>query len=167
MIRKFLLERCDLEDLRNPIVCEGVKYWQVLCRGRPYPSRADVAPGGMRRILSNTVIVRILDGGADYEYRIAGEAHVMSHGVPLQGRKMSELGLDTDYRPFLKSLYDWVTQTHSPCGIRAGMNVSDNRPPLYRSESAFLPLGPDESLIDHILVFTVYNINLLTAPALQ
>lgn len=168
MIRKFLLDRCALEDLRNPIVCEGVAYWKNLCYGRSYPSRVDVAPSGMRRLLSNTVIVRILDGGADYEYRIAGEAHVVSHGTPLQGRRMSHLdALDADYRPFLKSLYDQVVRTHTPYGVRAAISVSDDHPSLYNSESAFLPLGPSETEVDHILVFTVYNIDSLTASATQ
>lgn len=166
MSLEFLIDRIALDEIQSPIVRDGVSYWQSLCRGRAYPARADVAPSGMRKLLANAALVRVLDDGADYEYRIAGEAHVMSHGIPLQGKKMSELdGLDPAYRPVLKSLYDRVTESHAPYGVRGAIKAADGAPVHYKSESAFLPLGPDEATIDHILVFTVYEGTSHVSPA--
>ena len=158
MSLEFLVDYISVDDIQNPIVRAGIAYWQGLCRGRAYPARPDVSPSGMRKFLANTALVRVIDDGADYEYRIAGEAHVMSHGIPLQGKKMSELdGLDPAYRPVLKSLYDTVAKSHAPQGVRGAIKAADGAPVHYKSESAFLPLGPDEKTVDHILVFTVYE----------
>src|ERR1041385_8524565 len=70
-------------------VREGVTYWRRIRGPRRFPSRADVNPRDMTNILRNAVLMRVIDCGADYEYRIVGDAHTVAHGFCMQGKRLS------------------------------------------------------------------------------
>ncbi len=36
------------------------------------PARSELSPRDVRAILHNIVLIRVIDGGRDYEYRIVG-----------------------------------------------------------------------------------------------
>jgi hypothetical protein len=153
----YTRERVALDAVEDPIVRDGIAYWRSLCRGRAFPARADVTPHAMKKLLSHTIITRVVDGGTDYEYRIVGQVHVDIHPIPLQGGRLMKLeGLGTPYRTLLKSLYDEVVQTRAPISNRAAMKAADGGPAGLRSVSAFLPLGDSDAAVDHVLVFATY-----------
>ena len=45
-----------------------------------FPPRAEMSPRDMADMLRNTVLVRVLDGGEEFEFRIVGDAMVVAQG---------------------------------------------------------------------------------------
>jgi hypothetical protein len=153
----YVRERVALDAVEDPIVRDGVTYWRSLCRGRAFPARADVTPHAMRKLLSHTIIARVVDGGVDYEYRIVGQVHVDFHKTPMQGSSlMTTKGFRAPYRTFLKSIYDEVVENRAPACSRSAVKMTESGSEHLHSESAFLPLGEDDKAVDHVLVFAVY-----------
>jgi hypothetical protein len=144
-----------LDEIESPVVRRGYEYWLRLRDARPWPARTDMAPRDMSPLLRNIVLLRVLD--ADYEFRIVGDAHVISHGFSMQNRKVSEID---DYSPgygaVLRTLYDHATHRRAPFAFRGWMERGGQNKQYIYSESVFLPLGPDAQTIDHILNFSVY-----------
>jgi hypothetical protein len=146
-----------LDKLESPIVRQGLDYWQKLRGQRPYPSRAEMTPRDLTNILRHVVLLRVIEGGADYEYRIVGDAHVISHGFSMQGLRVSDVDkFSPGYGPVLKSLYDHTLRRRDAYAFRGWMERGERQKQYIYSESIFMPLGPDEKIIDHVLNFSVY-----------
>jgi len=148
----------SLDTVESPILRQGIDYWRRLRGERRYPSRQDLMPRDLAPLLRHIVLIRLLEGGADYEYRIVGDAHVQSHGFSMQGQRLS--GIDhysPGYGPVLKSLYDRAVRRRDVYAFRGWMERGIQPRRYIYSESAFMPLGPDETTIDHVLNFSVYS----------
>ena len=149
--------RIALSEIDSPVLQLGVAYWRSLCGERKIPSRGDVAPRGLSSLLRNTALLRVVDSGMDYDYRIVGDAYVMAHGVSFQGKLWSETDtLSPGYHAMIKSIYDRVVRKAEPVAIRGWIERSSQQSEPIYSEYVFLPLGTDGATVDHILVFAVY-----------
>ena len=147
-----------LDAIESPIVRQGVEYWRALKGERSYPARSDMKPREMAPLLRNIVLLRLIDGGADYEYRIVGDAHVISHGFSMQGLKVSDVDrFSPGYGPVLKSLYDRAVRKREVYAFRGWMERGEKTKQYIYSESVFMPMGPDEATVDHVLNFSVYT----------
>jgi hypothetical protein len=146
-----------LDQVEAPVLRAGVGYWKRLRGARKYPSRGDVSPRDLVGLLRNTVLIRVLDGGGDYEYRIVGDAHVTAHGFSAQGQTLSQLNdLAPGYGMVLKGLYDYPVRTGLPLALRGWISKGEDESEFVYSESVFLPLGADDETVDHVLNFSVY-----------
>ncbi len=146
-----------LEAIESPIVRLGVDYWNRLRGARRYPSRQEMTPRDLAPLLRNLVLIRLVAGG-DYEYRIVGDAHVISHGFSMQGLKVSDVDkFSPGYGPVLKSLYDRAVRKREVYAFRGWMERGEKHKQYIYSESVFMPMGPDEATIDHVLNFSVYT----------
>ena len=93
-----------LDKLESPIVRQGLDYWLKLRGDRLYPSRSEMAPRELASLLRHVVLLRVVAGGADYEYRIVGDAHVISHGFNMQGMRVSDVDkFSPGYSPFSRA----------------------------------------------------------------
>jgi hypothetical protein len=146
------------DAIESPILKQGLDYWRVLKGERSYPARTDMKPRDLTPLLRNIVLMRLIDGGADYEYRIVGDAHVISHGYTMQGLKVSDIDrFSPGYAPILKSLYDRAVRKRDVFAFRGWMERGEKTKQYIYSESLFMPMGPDEATIDHVLNFAVYT----------
>jgi hypothetical protein len=146
-----------LDAVESPILQQAIAYWRRLKRERTYPSRQEMTPRELAPLLRHVALIRLLDDG-DYEYRIVGDAHVQSHGFSMQGRKVSEIDrYSPGYGPVLKSLYDRAVRRRDVYAFRGWMERGEQNKQYIYSESVFMPLGPDEATIDHVLNFSVYT----------
>jgi hypothetical protein len=152
------LSQCiPLEEVDNSILCQGITLWGQLCSGRRFPARAEITPRELKPILRNTTLLRVIEGGRDYEYRIVGDAYVMAHGVSFQGRKWSETGqFSPGYHDAVKPVYDLVVSTGSPVATRGWIDKGKGAGERVYCEYVFLPLGTEEQGVDHILAIAVY-----------
>jgi len=114
------LSRCiALIDIDSPIVRQGAGYWSGLCRGRRFPARGDVSPRELKALLRNITLLRVIEGGRDYEYRIVGDAYVMAHGRSFQGLKWSQTAqFSPGYHAAIKPVCDSVVRTGNPIATR-------------------------------------------------
>jgi hypothetical protein len=146
----------DVSDIEQEIPKLGVDYWRTLRRERKYPSRADVNPRGLGRLLRNTMLIGVIGGGKDYEFRVVGDAPVVALGNNFQGRHLSELDHIGNMRgETCRRLYGAVVKSGEPRAIRGCMASNLRMQIPIQCEGVFLPLGPDESTVNYILGFTV------------
>ena len=146
-----------LEAIDSPVLKQGLVYWQGLRAGRKFPLRGDITPRGLGGLLRNALLLRVIDSGRDYEYRIVGDAHVLAHGVSVQGKLWSQVNdAQSAHRQMNKVTYDRVVQSGEPVALHSWMERDSNRRQLIYREAVYLPLGADEETVDHILGFSVY-----------
>ncbi len=147
----------SLDDLDNAVVRTGAAYWRALKAGRKLPARSQLRPRDMIGILRNIVLLKVIDGGKDYEYRITGDVHVQAYGLPFQDMRISQIvAMAPEFGGMMHGLYEHVRVTADPFAVRGwvGREIPDARFVYY--ESVFLPLGEDGENVDHILVVSMY-----------
>jgi hypothetical protein len=147
----------SIDTLHDNLVRLGAAYWRGLRGARRFPARDEISPRAMIAFLRNIALVRVIDGGADYEYRIAGDAHIAAFGAAFQGVRLSKIeAAAPDYGRVTRATYEHVRNTAEPLCIRGwvGQDAPDSR--FTYHESAFLPLGPREEYVDHLLIVSAY-----------
>ncbi len=146
-----------IDEVENPLVRVGVNYWRQLRGTRHLPDRARLSPRDMTGILKNIVILRVLDAGKDYEYRLVGDNQVQAYGFNFQNLKIGQIiAVAPEFGKMMYGIYEHVRATRDPFVVRGwiGKEVPDSR--FVYHESAFLPMGADGETVDHILVVSVY-----------
>jgi hypothetical protein len=135
-------------------VSAGVQYWSALKGARPFPSRNELVPGKMAKFLRNIVLVRVIDDGADYEYRVVGDAHVQAQGFNFRHMRLKEIEAKRiDFAT--RATYEHVRTTGLSFAVRGwiGRRVPQSR--FSYHETAFLPLG-ENGKVDHLLIVSTY-----------
>jgi hypothetical protein len=146
-----------LDDVENPLVRVGVAYWRSLRGAKSLPARAQLMPRDMSGILRNIVILRVIDGGKDYEYRVVGDNQVQSYGFNFQNLRISQIvAVAPEFGKLMLGIYEHVRSTAEPFAVRGwiGKDVPDAR--FVYHESVFLPLGADGKTVDHELIVSAY-----------
>ena len=159
-------EQVALEDIENPAVRLGASYWQLLRGDRRHPARGELRPRDMAGVLHNMMLVKVLDGGADFEYRIVGNAQVQAYSAQFQGRRISDIAKNWPvFCRTVSSVYTHVFQSDQPFAIRgrAGRDFPDAK--FDRSEHVFLPLGDSDDTVDHLLIYSSFAMRPATEGA--
>jgi hypothetical protein len=143
-------------EVQNPMLRKAFELWNGLKVARRFPARTEITPRNMVEFLRNTVLVRVLDGGKDFQFRIVGDAIVEVQGESFQGMTTAEIDARIPgYGVMLKSIYRQVCKTGEPMAFR-GWFVQPKTKIAFFHESLILPLGPDDATVDHILIVGVY-----------
>lgn len=146
-----------LDQIESATAREVVDYWRGLRGQRRFPARGDVTPKALKRLLRHIMLLKVIDGGADYEYRIVGDVQVQAYGESFLNKTLSEVGLKhPKFAEGMKIFYDGVRMGGEPFGYRGwiGRDMPDTR--FSYHECAFFPLGASDEAVDHILVVGVY-----------
>jgi len=146
-----------LDEIENPLVRVGVSYWRSLRGAKNFPARSQLMPRDMTGILRNIVILRVLDGGKDYEYRLVGDNQVQAYGFNFQNLRISQIvSAAPELGRLMHGIYEHVRTTAEPFAVRGwiGKEVPDAR--FVYHESVFLPLGADGNTVDHELIVSAY-----------
>lgn len=147
----------SIDEIESEAVRGVVDLWQSLRDGRRFPARDALAPRTLKRLIRHVMLLRVIDGGADYEFRIVGDVQVQAYGTSFLGMKLSEVA--REYPKFAegkKIFFDGVRMGRDPFGYRGwiGKDMPDTRYSYH--EMALLPLGSSDDIVDHILVAGVY-----------
>jgi hypothetical protein len=114
----------------------------------------------MAWILRDMILVKIIDGGADYEYRIVGDAQVQAFSIPLQGRRISEIAVTAPWFSQIATVtYEYVRRSGEPLAIRGRTGSEFPEARFVYHESVFLPLGANDAAVDHILIVSTNVFN--------
>ncbi|MEX0837938.1 MAG: PAS domain-containing protein [Parvibaculum sp.] len=136
-----LLDAPVLPELRHLLA-----YWESKRGTRAYPDRADIRPEEFRRLLPHIGIVEVLDGGADFRFRLFGEELFKITGFDRKGEKFSEMKAAPDSK-----LTDEVMRTRWSETMRAVLQLGGPlslKTPMARTEGE----GPLEM---HVLLLPV------------
>ena len=112
----------DLEVIPRPdlrILDDFVLYWDRKRAGRMAPRPADIVPSELSGHLPNSVIVDVLDDGADFRYRFIGEHLIESVGRDATGHRFSGLYQDQpEALAELRSIFNIPLRRKSPSYMR-------------------------------------------------
>jgi hypothetical protein len=150
-------ELITLEALENPIVRRGADYWLSLRGTKCFPARDDVNLREIGSILSHMMLITVIEGGADFELRVVGDAIAWALRVPVHKRRLSDIGSEAPKfaeRNF--KFYRSVVESRMPLAIRTNFGLDSPELKFTNVEAAVLPLGPREDVVDHLLAFASY-----------
>jgi hypothetical protein len=153
-----VFEFAPIEDIRSPILQTGFAHWKSLCGERRFPARHQLRPHAIAGALNHLVLAKVLDDGADFEFRIVGDTSARSFHVPRQGRKLSEIGLAEPLQAMrLAGLYACCVRSKAPVYVRGTIGHDATAAKFTHFDAIVLPMGPDDDTVDHILGFGVYE----------
>jgi hypothetical protein len=145
-----------LPNIENPLVQKALGIWENARGARSMPARADMSPRVMSGLLRNTVLIRVIGAGDEFEFRIVGDAIVQAQGASLQGMTMAQIDLVLPgYGSTLHNAYRHAYRKRRAAAYSGWyMREADGRSMFH--ESLVMPLGDDGETVDHILVVGVY-----------
>jgi hypothetical protein len=145
-----------LSELENGLTQKAYGVWQNARGERLMPSRAGMSPRVMSGLLRNTVLVRVIGAGDEFEFRIVGDAMVQAQGASLQGMTMAEIDLVLPgYGTILHHAYSNAYRKRAPFAYR-GWYVREADGHAMFHESLVMPLADDGETVDHILIVGAY-----------
>jgi hypothetical protein len=152
-----LPETLTFDELENPHVRLGANYWLARRGERRFPSRKDLNPRDFAAALPYMSLVKVIDGGADFEHRIVGDHCVKALRIPAQNRRFKEIELVAPKliaisRPF----FERVVQTRLPVVSRTRSDFTRPDVNFTHIDTVFLPLGDSDDAVDHILTFSSF-----------
>jgi hypothetical protein len=146
-----------LDKLESPVVKQGADYWNALRGTRRYPARKDLHPRELTPILRNLLLIKVVDGGADFEFRIVGDVQMQTYALPFTGKRLSEFASsDAAYCYILRGFFGHVREFGEPIAVRGHMGRAFSNVRFSYCESMFLPLGESDDAVDHLLGFSAY-----------
>ncbi len=141
-----------LADIENPIVRKSLDVWERLRADRQMPARADMSPRALLGVLANTALLRVIDGGDEFEFRIVGDQIAVQQGMVLQGKKMAEIdAILPGYGALLKRIYRDGFDARKPLAFRGWYTRPMDNHPFFH-EVVLLPVGEDGETVDHLFV---------------
>ncbi len=140
--------------------CEGLlrefyEYWDAKRGSRAMPSRADMDPIDIPRLLPYVFLVDVLDEGADFRYRLVGGGIHTHVGSDLTGRRLSEV-VENCSQEDLLDFYREVLHGRAPCRRRLAYTTPTARLTRYY-DALVAPLSPDGEGVDMLFGIAVYE----------
>jgi len=141
-----------LDALENPLVVKGLAAWQAARGSRRLPAKADLTPRAMVEFLKNTALLRVVDGGEEFVFRVVGDQIAVQQGAPMQGKTMAEIdAMLPGHGAVLKRIYQGVMTAGVPLAFRGWyLRPADKHP--FCHEVVILPVADDGETIDHLFV---------------
>jgi hypothetical protein len=149
-------QKIDPSEVQNPLTRKALDKWNRLRGERRFPSRRDAQPRELSSLLRNISLVRVVQGGADFEFRVLGDAIIQSQTGLQTGMTTNELeDRYPGYGILFRNLYRLVCDTREPHAYRGFYERNADKRSFYH-ESLMLPLGENDGVVDHILIVGVY-----------
>lgn len=104
------------EDIDLPPLVFLLRHWQGLPRHTeiPFPHWHAIDPLNLREALGHVALIDVVDGGADFSYRLYGTRIVERYGSDLTGRRVSETDGGSYAAAFLMAIYRAVLTRREP-----------------------------------------------------
>jgi hypothetical protein len=154
---ELLGQLTTIDQIGNPLLQKALALWTERKGERAFPSREDMTPRAMAAFLRNAALVKVIDGGRDYQFRVVGDAITEIQGNSFQGLTLGEIDKQLPgYGSLLRPTYDLQLARGGPVAFRGHIR----RSPVNRAffhETVTLPLGADGVHIDHILVVSAHT----------
>lgn len=141
-----------LGELEHPLVCKALSVWQAARGTRRMPAKADLSPRAMVEFLKYTALLRVLDGGDEFVFRVVGDQIAVQQGATVQGKTMAEIdAMLPGHGSVLRRIYQGVMTAGVPLAFRGWyLRPADKHP--FCHEVVILPVADDGESIDHLFV---------------
>jgi hypothetical protein len=140
----------SLSEIESPVVLGAMELWNEIRGARPFPRRAEIAPRRFAKYLRFITLFEVLEGGADFEFRVMGDAAVIAFGGTFHGlRKESLNRLQPGFGDVLARVCGHVARTRAMLPVKGWFQQGKGS--AFYQEAIFFPLGENESTVDHVL----------------
>src|SRR5260221_12496676 len=95
--------------VHDPRLEAAFHYWPRKAAGRLMPSRADIDPIEIPKLLPDVMLVDVLPDGR-YRYRLIGTENARAQGINASGRFLDEVLPGPEYKKHVLALYDECAQ---------------------------------------------------------
>ena len=144
------------EPLGDRRLEEAYNYWLGKAAGRAKPSRADIDPIEIPKLLPDVMLVERLDNGR-YRYRLIGTENARAHGVNATGRYLDEVLPGPDYCEHVLGLYEEAVRErralYSECLFFSPLRHQPER----HTKVLFMPLSSDGASVNMVFVMQVFH----------
>ncbi len=126
-------------------------YWQAKRATRRMPSRADILPAELKAELPHILLADIIEGGADFRYRLVGtRLRQFFHAEP-SGKRMSEAIAPFGEQTLEATLdaYRMVVERRTPLRLTGSGSWYGQDPKTF--DALLMPLSDDGTAVNMIL----------------
>ena len=134
------------------------RLWQSKRGGRTLPARSDFGHRELVPWFGNLILLDVVNGGADYRYRLFGVTLAQEAGFDMTGKLLSEYPLK-DRLPHFYEVFAQVLRNRAPALSEHDPGVTNVR----RRRRLILPLGKDGETVDMMMTAN-YAVEILRAP---
>jgi hypothetical protein len=124
--------------LDETLLREIYAYWQGKRGLRRMPARRDVDPVEMPLLLPHLLIGEVVDGGAQFRYRLTGTAITRALGYDPTGRTIDDIA-SGHYRDHINELHRMLCRARAPLFAQSEAAVAGN----FFAKRLLLPLSED------------------------
>ncbi|MGH6870884.1 MAG: PAS domain-containing protein [Rhizomicrobium sp.] len=152
------VEHIAISDIASEELRKIVALWDKWRGSRDMPSRGEINMKELGRHLSKVSLIRVIDGGADYEFRVIGDAHVEVYDGTFRGKRMSDvMAVSRKIGKHLRVPFDMVRVTGRPQAFRGLIGQEFAQAKFSWFSACYLPFGTPETGVDHILNAAIYK----------
>ena len=134
-----------------PVLTAVRNYWLSIRGSRAMPSRKDIAPASLKAQLPELLLADVIDGGADFRYRLIGTNLTQFFPFDPSGKLMSEalarFGQESVERTI--GSYRNVAERRVPMRITGSGSFYGQEPKLF--DAWLAPLSDDDQTTNMIL----------------
>lgn len=147
--------RIGVTEIDSSLLNGLLAMWNSKKNGRRFPAREAISPRDMVNFLRHVTLYRVAPDGSDFEWRVMGDAAVQAWGKNFSGFNAAQLnavepGMGDVFRRICAS----VARRREPLVLRGTLTKGPYE--HIGQESLFLPLGPDDQTVDHVLSASWY-----------
>ncbi len=139
----------SLEHIECPLVRDVSDHWLGLRNGDGYPLISDYDVMQHHHQAPWVALADIIDGGADYRYRLVGTKYARILGEDMTGKLLGD-AKNRDVAGRLNRAYGKVVETMTPVCIHGRVGRSDDLDGLH-AEAAVLPLVDGDGSIKRLI----------------
>ena len=151
-----VLEFFPLDRLQSPILHGAADYWLRLRGPRRFASREELNPSRFSSALRHMALVRVIDGGVDFEYRIVGDSLASAFSVALQNCRLGEVATKAPSTvAVIGGIYRRCVASGEALALSGTTGRNTHTAMFTHFEAVVLPLGAVEPVVDHLLTFLI------------
>lgn len=149
--KDVMLVRLEVSELREPEFLQAIVYWHTRRGQKLMPSRADISPVDIGKILSKVMLVDVLPGPPHFRYRIFGTSIADWIHFDATGQTLDAIEPE-NYRRMLFATYMECVGARAPIAHRV---LWDTRDVAHRYKRLMMPLSTDTRNVDMLLITSV------------
>jgi hypothetical protein len=144
----------EIERSRGALIHELHRYWTGKLNGRQMPTRTDIDPGEIKRLLPNLVLTDLTTEPFRVRYRLLGTRVVVESGSDFTGRYLDEM-VAADIEDQWETCYRLVWAERRP--IYGDTTVPTVGGETFSYEFGMFPLGTEETGVTQCVAVEDYG----------
>lgn len=158
-------EVASVEELSSTISKELYGYWQRTRGQRLMPSRADIEPAELKRILPCIMLSKIEPDPWRVRYTLVGTRCVANAGMDYTNRYLDEIDFSCDFDTDWLKIYRTLCQERRPVMGLVKTALKDGR--VCELAEVLLPLSDDGTTVTHCIGIEDAKLGLLDVADLM